>query len=334
MAVVKRRALVTSFVRLAVGKQRLDLGADSAAGDKELGRAFGAAAPMVTAAIERLDALGRLAEPILATSMTLPPAGFWERRELGRLESLLPRAGHDPLGPLAAEHPFRAMAAAPAALTTALAPSDVGVVTEARAFALARRGLHVLEGGLAALQELLLQRIETFGGERRRRLEPIGVVMRRGRAVGLQVSPRDERIGCQWLLWAGSSASLRATLGPSAPQLSARGATGGAAGGGLSLRPVAHRRPRGSSGRHTIAPAGDRQSGAAAHRGQRLRGHRRSPGPARAGSTPGLDRMRRPGPPGRCRAQLPAGPARATAPDTRTALARPRPEHPGGCLSV
>ena len=178
---------------------------------------------MVTAAIERLDALGRLAEPILGTAMTLPPAGFWERRELGRLESLLPRAGHDPLGPLAGEHAFRAMAAAPAALTTALAPSDVGVVTEARAFALARRGLHVLEGGLAALQELLLQRIETFGGERRRRLEPLGVVMRRGRAVGLQVSPRDEKIGCQWLLWAGSSASLRATLGPSAPQVPTRG---------------------------------------------------------------------------------------------------------------
>ena len=37
VAVVKRRALATSSVRLAVGKQRLDLGADSAAGDKELG---------------------------------------------------------------------------------------------------------------------------------------------------------------------------------------------------------------------------------------------------------------------------------------------------------
>jgi phytoene dehydrogenase-like protein len=222
VAVVKRRALATPFVRLVVGKQRLDLGPEGAALDKELGRAFGATAPMLTAALERLDALGRMSEPILATAMTLPPAGFWERRELGRLESLLPRAGHDPLGPLAADHPFRAMAAAPAALTTALGPSEVGLVTEARAFALARRGLHVLDGGLAALQELLLQRIETFGGERRRRLEPLGVVMRRGRAVGLQVSPRDEKIGCQWLLWAGPSASLRTTLGPSAPPLPAR----------------------------------------------------------------------------------------------------------------
>ena len=222
VAVVKRRAPATPFVRLAVGTQQLDLGPEPAAGEREIRRAFGATAPMLTAAIERLDTLGRMAEPILATAMTLPPAGFWERRELGRLESLLPRAGHDPLGPLATDHPFRAMAAAPAALTTGLAPSDVGLVTEARAFALARRGLHLVDGGLAALQELLLQRIETFGGERRRRLEPLAVVMRRGRAVGLQVSPRDEKIGCQWLLWAGSSASLRATLGPSAPPVRAR----------------------------------------------------------------------------------------------------------------
>ena len=191
--------------------------------EREVARAFGTAAPALTAAVERLDALGRIAEPLLATAMTLPPNGFWERREVGRLESLLPRAGTDPLAPLGADHPFRAIAAAPAALSIGLAPSGVGSVAEARAFTLARRGLHLLDGGLGALQELLLQRIETFGGERRRRLEPIGVVVRRGRAVGLQVSPRDETIGCQWLVWAGPSAALRTTLGAAAPPASTRG---------------------------------------------------------------------------------------------------------------
>jgi phytoene dehydrogenase-like protein len=169
-----------------------------------------------------MDALGRIVEPLLATSMTLPPNGFWERREVGRLESLLPRTGTDPLAPLGTDHPFRAAAAAPAALSTSLVPGGVGSVTEARAFALARRGLHPLEGGLAALQELLYQRIETFGGERRRRLEPISVVVRRGRTAGLSVRPRDETIGCQWLLWSGSSAALRTTLGPAAPPAPAR----------------------------------------------------------------------------------------------------------------
>jgi hypothetical protein len=80
----------------------------------------------------------------------------------------------------------------------------------------------VLDGGLAALQEILLQRLETFGGERRRRLEPVGVVLRRGRAVGLRVSPRDETIGCHWLVWAGTSAALRATLSEAGPPPSSR----------------------------------------------------------------------------------------------------------------
>ena len=216
-SLVKRRATASPFVRVALGKHRMDLTADAAALARELSRAFGGAEATLAAALERLEALGRIAEPLLATAMTLPPHGFWERREVGRLESLLPRAGNDPLTPLAADHPFRAIAAAPAALGTTLHPSDVGSVAEARAFALARRESQVLDGGLAAFQDLLQQRLETFGGDRRPRVEPVGIVVRRGRAVGVRVRPRDETIGCHWLLWAGSSSSLRAALGGAAP---------------------------------------------------------------------------------------------------------------------
>jgi len=217
-SLVKRRATVSPLTRITLGKQRVDLTADTATLQRDLARMFGGAEGPLAAALDRLGALGRIAEPLLATAMTLPPDGFWERREVGRLESLLPRAGNDPLAPLAADHPLRALAAAPAALGTALHPSDIGGIAESRAFALARREAHVLDGGLASLQELLQQRLETFGGDRRPRVEPVGVVVRRGRAVGVRVHPRDETIGCHWLIWAGSAASLRAALGGSAPQ--------------------------------------------------------------------------------------------------------------------
>ncbi len=216
-SLVKRRATASPFVRVALGKHRLDLTADAAVLARDLSRAFGGTEATMAAVLDRLGALGRIAEPLLATAMTLPPHGFWERREVGRLESLLPRAGTDPLTPLAADHPFRAIAAAPAALTTALHPSDIGTVAEARAFALACRESQVLDGGLAAFQDLLQQRIETFGGDRRPRVEPVGIVVRRGRAVGVRVRPRDETIGCHWLIWAGASTSLRAALGGAAP---------------------------------------------------------------------------------------------------------------------
>jgi phytoene dehydrogenase-like protein len=216
-SLVKRRVTASPFVRLAVGKHRLDLTPDGPALERELSRTFGGTEATMAAALERLGALGRIAEPLLATAMTLPANGFWERREVGRLESLLPRAGNDLLAPLAADHPFRALAAVPAALGTALHPSDIGPVTETRAFALARREAQVCDGGLASFQELLQQRLETFGGDRRPRAEPAGVVVRRGRAVGVRVGPRDETIGCNWLLWAGPSAGLRATLGAATP---------------------------------------------------------------------------------------------------------------------
>jgi phytoene dehydrogenase-like protein len=216
-SLVKRRATVSPFLRIVLGKQRVDLTSDTATLQRELARVFGGAEATLATALDRLGALGRIAEPLLATAMTLPPHGFWERREVGRLESLLPRAGNDPLAPLGVDHPFRALAAAPAALGTGLFPNDVGPVAETRAFALGRRESQVLDGGLASFQELLQQRLETFGGDRRPRVEPVGVVVRRGRAIGVRVSPRDETIGCQWLIWAGSAAGLRAALGGAAP---------------------------------------------------------------------------------------------------------------------
>ncbi|HVZ86211.1 MAG TPA: hypothetical protein VHG72_04540 [Polyangia bacterium] len=219
---LRRRAEPAPALRVMFGQQRVDLTTDAAAGERELGRAFGPGAGPAIGALERLDALGRLIDPLLATAITLPPHGFWERREVGRLESLLPRPGTDPMAPLAADHPFRTVAMAPAALSTALAPGGVGPLAEARALALVRRGVAVLDGGLAALQELLLQRIETFGGDRRRRLDPV-VVVRRGRAIGLRPRGRDETIGCRWLLWAGPMAGLREALGEDAPAPPARG---------------------------------------------------------------------------------------------------------------
>ena len=79
----------------------------------------------------------------------------------------------------------------------------MGPVGEARAFDIARRGQLVFEGGLAGLQEILLGRLEIFGADRRERLTPVEIVVRRGRVAGVRVRPRDETIGCHHLLWAG-----------------------------------------------------------------------------------------------------------------------------------
>ena len=214
-AFVKRKTATSEIsFRLALPGQRLDLMRDPAAQERELGRAFGAAGGSVGTVIERLRDAARLLDPLFASAITIPPNGFWERREVGRLRSLLPKPTADLFAPLPSEHPFRVMAASPAVHGAALVAHDVGPICEARAFEIARRGQPTFEGGLAGLQAMFWSRLETFGADRREHLTPVEVVVRRGRVAGVRVRPRDETIGCHHLLWAGSAAALGAALAP------------------------------------------------------------------------------------------------------------------------
>ena len=165
----------------------------------------------------RLRDAARLLDPIFASAITLPPNGFWERREVGRLRSLLPKPTHRPVRAAAAGAPVpRRWRRSPAVHGAALVAHDIGPISEARAFESRAAGSPRFEGGLAALQALLLGRLETFGADRRERLTPVEIVVRRGRVAGLRVRPRDETIGCHHLLWAGSAAGLVAALAPDA----------------------------------------------------------------------------------------------------------------------
>src|SRR5204862_2692103 len=163
-----RRKSATSEIsfRVILPGQRLDVTRDPAAQERELGRVFGAAGGSVATVMDRFRDAAALLDPIFASAITLPPSGFWERREVGRLRSLLPKPTTDLFAPLPTEHPFRAMAAMPAVHAAALVPHDIGPIAELRAFEVARRNQPVLEGGLAALQALLLNRLETFGADR------------------------------------------------------------------------------------------------------------------------------------------------------------------------
>ena len=104
------------------------------------------------------------------------------------------------------------MVAAPALHAAAMVAHDMGPVGETRAFDVAQRGELVFDGGLADLQEILLGRLDIFGADRRERLSPVEVVVRRGRVAGVRVRPRDETIGCHHCCGRRQSASLVAAL--------------------------------------------------------------------------------------------------------------------------
>ena len=209
--VVRRRApILAPGYQVALPRRRFDILAEREPARRELTREFPGEVEIIESAIDRLVATSGLLDPLLGTEMTLPPDGFWERREVARLESLLPDPQSDLLAPLPAGHPMRAALSVAGALSTAFTPSEVGTIGEARAFDQARRGLHRLEGGYAGLHALLLERLETFSGERREKVVPVEIVQKRGRAAGVRVRPRDETIGCKHLIWAGPASEMLA----------------------------------------------------------------------------------------------------------------------------
>jgi phytoene dehydrogenase-like protein len=227
--IVKRRApALAPALQVVMPRHRFDVGADAELLGRELSREFGGERGAIEAALARVASTSALVDPLLATEITLPPDGFWERREVGRLESLLPKRGSDLCAPLSAHHPMRAVISAPAMLAGALAPNELprANVALARAFELARQGLCRFEGGYGALHALFREKLETFSGERREKVVPVEVVMRRGRAVGLRVRPRDETIGCEHLVWAGSAAALHAICAEKPPRRGPTGAPG------------------------------------------------------------------------------------------------------------
>jgi phytoene dehydrogenase-like protein len=214
--IVRRRApaLHPAF-QLVLPQHRLDFGpAETLA--RELPREFPGEAAAITGALTRLQETSALLDPLLGSDLTLPPDGFWERREVSRVENQLPPATTDLLAPLPPYHPVRAGLTALAALTSGFAPVDLNAVVQARAFDLARRGTFRLEGGLTALRALFLDRIGTSSGEVRDKLTPVELILKRGKVAGLRVSPRDETIGLDHLVWAGPLSGLMQLCGDKA----------------------------------------------------------------------------------------------------------------------
>ncbi len=216
--VVRRRAPVTHpGLQLVWPRGRLNLDATTPRPD-QLERLFPGEGHLVAQALERLRATGKRLDPLLASDLTLPPDGFWERREVARVEGQLPSPATDLLAPLPAAHPLRATLGALATLGTSLAPLDAGNVAQARAVEVGHRGLFRLDGASIAWRELFVDKLTTALGEVRERLTPVELMFRRGRPFALRMRPRDEMIGLDHLVWAAPLPELTALCGDQAPR--------------------------------------------------------------------------------------------------------------------
>lgn len=216
--IVRRRAaLAQPSLQFAFPGHRIEFSSSLDAVMAELLREFPEEHTTIEPILSRLRATSAILDPLLGSDMTLPPQGFWERRDVSRIQAQLPQPDADLLAPLGSAHPIRAGIAALGALATGFAPSDLAGLVQARAYDVARRGFHRLESE-ADLRSLFFDKLSTFSGEMREGVLPTEFVWRRGNLTGICVRPRNETIGFGALLWAGSAASLVAFSGSQAPR--------------------------------------------------------------------------------------------------------------------
>lgn len=216
--IVRRRAPQTQpSLQFVFPRQRVEFSSTVEAISAELKREFPDDHAAIEATLARLRGTSSLVDPLLGSDMTLPPQGFWERRDVTRVQAQLPASDTDLLAPLGPYHPMRAGIAALGALASGFSPADLGGLVQARAYDVARRGFHRL-GTDADLRALFLDKIGTFSGEIREHVVPTELVWRRGNLNGLRVRPRNETIGFGRLIWAGSASALLALAGSEAPR--------------------------------------------------------------------------------------------------------------------
>jgi hypothetical protein len=91
-------------------------------------------------------------------------------------------------------------------------------VATSRAFDLARRGYLAFQGGEPGFRALLTEKAGALPVDRRPGVVPVEIVLRRGRAVGVRLRPRDETIGCEAVIWAAGPAPLLRMFGEKAPR--------------------------------------------------------------------------------------------------------------------
>ncbi len=222
MQLLRRRlAAQRPAYQLVLPTVRIDVHDDELLRAHELARALPAEATALRAHLGRSDETARLLDPLFGEDLTLPPDGFWARRELARIEPRLPRALDDLFPGLAEGAPGRLVSLAPAVATVDAWPPTPTAV--ARAGATWRDTPQRLTAGWDDLRRLLGERIELHGGELRAATAS-HLELRRGRVAAVVAG--EERVGAGFVVFAEAASALLPLLGPDAkpPKALARAA--------------------------------------------------------------------------------------------------------------
>ena len=197
---------------------RLDVAPDPELFARELGRELGGEKEAIEAFLGRAQEISKVLEPVLGQDISVPPEGFWERRELKYSDAKLQAMSGDPLPGIPDDHAARALLAAPAAFTLPCDPRHLSPVAIARAFDMWRRGAALFQGGRDTLKQMLIEKLRTQHAGEVQRIVPGALQTKWGKAQGLALRDRDETLGVANILCGQPLAELGELLGDKPPK--------------------------------------------------------------------------------------------------------------------
>jgi hypothetical protein len=185
--------------QMAMPGHRLDLPQEDTELEREIDREF----PEVKRAIlefrMRIEQRARATDQLFERDLAWPPDSLLERRELSRLAARVQRAEPSgdlkPLGEFPDTHPFRLAVLAPLAFSAHTDPASITELQLARLFHARWRDAMMIEGGLVALNDLIVDKIRAHSGQLRFRERAQQILVKRGVACGVRLFGSDEELG-------------------------------------------------------------------------------------------------------------------------------------------
>ena len=193
--------------QVALPGHRLDLPLEESDLEREIERELPEVKRPAEDFLRNVDSASAHFDGMVERDLMWPPETFFERREVARAAAHLPfdrdGGGSDLLAELPEEHPFRHVVSAPVRFADGMDPERLNALQRARLFTAWRRGAAALEGGMETLTAMLLERIETQGGELRLDDRVERIVLERRHVAGVRLTASDEEMGAGHVLFGG-----------------------------------------------------------------------------------------------------------------------------------
>jgi phytoene dehydrogenase-like protein len=219
---LRRRAVALEpAFQLALPGHRFEIGAAETDLEREVEREFPEVRRAIIDFFQRIHERALLTDRLFERDLTWPPDSLLERRELGRLAARLGLTGEGSADRLLAEfpesHPFRL---AVRALVSFSAHAEAESTTELQWTRLLNgltRGPQLVDGGLAGLRDLLVEKIRAHSGELRFGERASQITIKRAAVSGVRLFGSDEELGCAAVIAGIDVASVQRLLADRSP---------------------------------------------------------------------------------------------------------------------